>query len=50
VVAVDKKSRREVTLTLDYVGFTIEDGFIVGYGLDYAKEYRQLDGIYHLEV
>jgi hypoxanthine phosphoribosyltransferase len=50
VVAVNKKSRREVNLTLDYVGFTLEDGFIVGYGLDYAKKYRQYAGIYHLDV
>ena len=47
-VAVDKKERRQVPLELDYVGFVIEEGFLVGYGLDYAQGYRHLDGIYKL--
>jgi hypoxanthine phosphoribosyltransferase len=50
VVAIDKKSRRKTNLHIDYVGFNIEDGFLVGYGLDYAKKYRQFKGIYHLEL
>lgn len=39
---LDKPSRRRVDVTVDYVGFTIPDVFIVGYGLDYAGRYRQL--------
>jgi hypoxanthine phosphoribosyltransferase len=30
----------------DYVGFSIEDGFIVGYGIDYAERYRNLSAIF----
>jgi len=48
-VLVDKKSRREVEVAVDYVGFEIEDGFIVGYGLDCAEEYRALPGLFVLE-
>jgi hypoxanthine phosphoribosyltransferase len=39
---LDKAARREVPVTLDYVGFTIPDEFVVGYGLDYAGLYRNL--------
>jgi hypoxanthine phosphoribosyltransferase len=39
---VDKPSRREVACPLDFVGFTVEDVFVVGYGIDYAEEYRHL--------
>ena len=39
---VDKPSRREVPIEVDLVGFTIPDVFIVGYGIDYANEYRHL--------
>ncbi|MDR1081619.1 MAG: hypoxanthine phosphoribosyltransferase [Deltaproteobacteria bacterium] len=48
-VLVDKRERREVKVELDYTGFVQEDGFLVGYGLDYAKRYRELNGIYRLE-
>lgn len=37
---IDKRSRREVEIEGDYVGFTIDDGFVVGYGIDYAESYR----------
>ncbi|MDD3844724.1 MAG: hypoxanthine phosphoribosyltransferase [Syntrophorhabdaceae bacterium] len=37
---IDKRCRREVEIEGDYVGFTIEDGFVVGYGIDYAEKYR----------
>lgn len=42
---LDKKARREVELEGDYVGLTIEDGFVVGYGIDYAEQYRNLPEI-----
>jgi len=45
---VDKRERREVDLTVDFAGFTIHTGFIVGYGMDYAEKYRELDAIYEL--
>ena len=38
----DKPSRRTADITADYVGFTCPDEFIVGYGLDYAEQYRNL--------
>lgn len=41
-VLLDKAERRETDVPLDYVGFTIPDAFVVGYGLDYAGLYRQL--------
>ena len=39
---LDKVSRREVPVALDYVGFPIPDEFVVGYGLDFAGLYRNL--------
>lgn len=39
---LSKPSRREVEVPVEYVGFTIEDRFVVGYGLDYAERYRDL--------
>jgi hypoxanthine phosphoribosyltransferase len=39
---LSKPSRRKVDVTVDYIGFTIEDRFVVGYGLDYAEQYRHL--------
>jgi hypoxanthine phosphoribosyltransferase len=39
---LSKPSRRVVDVKVDYVGFTIEDKFVVGYGLDYAEKYRNL--------
>jgi len=39
---LSKPSRRKIDVTVDYVGFTIEDRFVVGYGLDYAEQYRNL--------
>lgn len=41
-VLLDKPSRRIVDISADHVGFTIEDEFVVGYGLDYDSHYRQL--------
>ncbi|CAL4042495.1 Hypoxanthine phosphoribosyltransferase [Buchnera aphidicola (Tetraneura ulmi)] len=39
---LDKPQCREVTISADYVGFSIENDFIVGYGIDYAQKYRHL--------
>ena len=39
---LDKPSRRKVDLKADYVGFEIPDEFVVGYGLDYNEDYRQI--------
>jgi hypoxanthine phosphoribosyltransferase len=39
---LDKPERREVEVTVEYVGFTIPDEFVVGYGIDYAQRYRHL--------
>ena len=39
---LSKPSRRLVDVAVEYVGFTIEDRFVVGYGLDYAEKYRNL--------
>lgn len=49
VVLLDKPSRRKVPFRPDYAGFTIPDRFVVGYGLDFKEEYRNLRGIYVLE-
>jgi len=42
---LSKPSRRQVDVVVEYVGFTIEDRFVVGYGLDYAEQYRNLPHI-----
>jgi hypoxanthine phosphoribosyltransferase len=39
---LDKKERRLVDVPIDYVGFGIPDAFVVGYGLDFAQDYRNL--------
>lgn len=43
---LDKRKRRKVSFEADYVGFTIDDGFLVGYGLDFSERYRFLPEIY----
>ena len=43
---LDKRKRRKVSFEADYVGFTIDDGFVVGYGLDYDEKYRFLPDVY----
>ncbi len=45
---VDKQERRETSVGIDYCGFTIKEGFLVGYGLDYAEKFRNLPAIYTL--
>ena len=39
---LDKKERREVDIDVDYIGFDIPCGFVIGYGMDYAEKYREL--------
>lgn len=46
---LSKPSRRQVDVKVEYVGFTIEDRFVVGYGLDYAEKYRSLGHIAMLD-
>lgn len=46
---IDKKERRQVVVDVDYVGFDIAKGFLVGYGLDCAEQYRNLPAVYSLE-
>lgn len=42
---LDKPSRRRVNVTGDYIGFSIPDEFVIGYGLDYAERYRNLKDV-----
>jgi hypoxanthine phosphoribosyltransferase len=42
VSLLSKPARRQVDVSIDYLGFTIEDRFVVGYGLDYDGRYRNL--------
>lgn len=48
-VLLEKKRRHEVAVRADWTGFTIEDKFVVGYGLDYNGRYRGLKQIWVLE-
>ncbi len=45
---IDKYERRQVALEADYACHKSQAGFLVGYGLDYAENYRHLPGLYHL--
>ncbi len=46
---IDKKHRREVEFHSDYVGFDLDQGFVVGYGLDFDEKARYLPDVYVLE-
>jgi len=45
----DKPSRREVPVEIDYLGLTVPNEFVVGYGLDYDEKFRNLPALYRLE-
>jgi hypoxanthine phosphoribosyltransferase len=45
---LDKTSRRKIEVQVDYIGFKIEDGFVVGYGIDFDEKYRYLPEIFIL--
>lgn len=48
VALLNKPSRREIDVMLDYVGFDIPDNFVVGYGLDHDQHYRNLPDIHFI--
>lgn len=45
---IDKQERRRVQVPLDYVGFTVPKGFLVGYGLDCGEKFRTLPEVYEV--
>jgi hypoxanthine phosphoribosyltransferase len=45
---LDKKARREVKIEVDYLGKEIDDVFVVGYGIDFNEDYRNLPEIYYV--
>ena len=47
---IDKQERRQTEVDVHYRGFTVQEGFLVGYGLDYAEDYRNLPDICTLTV
>lgn len=47
---LDKHERREREVRIDYACQVVKEGFLVGYGLDYADDYRSLQEIYHLKL
>jgi hypoxanthine phosphoribosyltransferase len=50
VALLSKPSRRAIEVPVDYIGFEIPDEFVVGYGLDYAQRYRNLQDICILRI
>jgi hypoxanthine phosphoribosyltransferase len=46
---LSKPSRRQLEVKVEYIGFSIEDKFVVGYGLDYAEKFRNLPYIAVIE-
>ncbi len=49
ITLLDKPDRRKVEMKVDYCGFKIPDRFVIGYGLDYGEDYRQLTDLCILE-
>jgi hypoxanthine phosphoribosyltransferase len=49
-VLVDKTSRRQYPVTIDYLGFTVPEKFIVGYGMDWDEKFRNLPYIGYVEL
>jgi len=47
---IDKKERRKAAVHVDYVCCSVDKGFLVGYGLDYAEDFRNLPQIYHMKL
>jgi hypoxanthine phosphoribosyltransferase len=47
---IDKQERRQTPVSIDYACCKVEKGFLVGYGLDYAENYRELPEVYHLKL
>jgi len=47
---IDKRERRKAEIKIDYSCHVVEEGFLVGYGLDYAEDFRNLPEIYHLKL
>ena len=45
---IDKSERREVQVSIDYAGIMVEQGFLVGYGLDFDEKYRALPALYRI--
>ena len=50
VALLNKPSRREIHVDVDYIGFDIPDEFVIGYGLDYDQRYRNLPDVCILQV
>lgn len=46
---IDKTERRQIEVPLDYVGIKLDKGFLVGYGLDYSENHRNLPAIYEVQ-
>ncbi|WP_029898598.1 hypoxanthine phosphoribosyltransferase [Desulfohalovibrio reitneri] len=46
---LDKFERREVELKVDFPGFPLKEGFVVGYGMDYGEHYRELPGVFEVK-
>ena len=46
---IDKRERRQIPVSVQYACHRTDEGFLVGYGLDYDERYRELPGIYHLK-
>lgn len=45
---IDKHERRQTEVSVDYAGFTLNKGFLIGYGLDYAQKFRNLPAVHSM--